>query len=543
MAVLADLAESERYLLAILQDQSGIDIAELLWEDHTSPDDIFRCYDYQYPWYRTKAKSQIDQCARAIGKSLGIQMRAFAFPFTHAGEEMLITAPELIHLDPVTRYVEDRIVSTRVGREFLKTGGKSTGFTHRPFEATFRNGSSIKGRIPQKDGRGVKGMHPLKLEMDEAQDYPEPGWVELGETLKFGDENATWRAHGVSRGERDRYYKQTQKDSGWYVHRITAMHRPDWTKEERIAKAQLYGSRDHPDYRRNILGLHGDATSALFVLHRLMACVDTNESSNYNQDLYYHVRVNDEMLMERGIPIEEYMLFPASHKAYDRVWVGMDIGLTNHPSEIMIFGEESVDRRDAAKNDGESNVRLKAIGRIHLERISAPNQRRVLEAVWEFYHPKAIALDRTGLGLPIYQEIMESNNAPFAASIRAYNFSEKIIVGYDTEDADDDDPLGKPIMANVLEYASDMLRLYVDQKMLHLPYDAQLIREFQGVSYSMGRSNTDAYGKRHFHKGTAHALDGCRMMVVAHAQEKVEMLKAITEFYEPVYDQFISPIW
>ena len=68
------------------------------------------------------------------------------------------------------------------------------------------------GRIPQKDGKGVKGMHPKKLEMDEAQDYPEPGWVELGETLKYGEEDATWRSHGVSRGVRDRYYKQTQPE-------------------------------------------------------------------------------------------------------------------------------------------------------------------------------------------------------------------------------------------------------------------------------------------------------------------------------------------
>lgn len=544
MGAVADLSEDERYLLAILQDQSGVDIAEFCWVDRTSTDSIFRCYDFQYPWYRTQAKQQIDQCARAIGKSMGIQMRAFAFPFTHAGEEMLITAPELIHLDPVTKYIEERISACRLGREFLKTAGKATGFTHRPFEATFRNGATIKGRIPQKDGKGVKGMHPLKLEMDEAQDYPEPGWVELGETLKFGDENATWRAHGVSRGERDRYYKQTQADSGWFVHRITAMHRPDWTATERKAKAELYGSRDHPDYRRNILGLHGDATSSLFVLHRLMACVDTNENSSFNQELYYHVRITDEMLMERQLPIDELLLFPASHRAYDRIWVGMDVGLTNHPSEIMIFGEESVDPRrglDKASDDSlVAGVRLKALSRIHLERISAPNQRRVLEAVFEFYRPQAIAMDRTGLGLPIFQEIQEMGNRPFIQSMRAYNFSEKIVVGYDTEDADDDNPFGSPIMANVLEYASDMLRLYVDQKQLRLPYDSQLIREFQGVTYTMGRSNTDAYGKRHFHKGTAHALDACRMMVVAHAQEKVEMTKGVVEVFEPVMDTFMA---
>src|SRR5437868_7810144 len=115
-------------------------------------------------------------------------------------------------------------------------------------------------------------MHPRKLEIDEGQDYPLSGWIELMETLKYGDENSTWRIHGVSRGVRDKYYQLCQPESGYYVHRLTGMHRPDWTQEERKAKAEYYGSRNHPDYRRNVLGLHGDALSPLFVLSRLMQC-------------------------------------------------------------------------------------------------------------------------------------------------------------------------------------------------------------------------------------------------------------------------------
>jgi hypothetical protein len=157
MSALADLSEEEKYLYAILMDQSGIDPAEFSWTDDTSDDFVFRCWDYQYPWYRTRAKFQIDQCARAIGKSVGIQMRAWAFAFTNPGQEMLITAPELIHLDPVTQAIENRIVGSRLSREFLKQGGTSKGFSHRPFEARFRNGARILGRIPQKDGKGVKG--------------------------------------------------------------------------------------------------------------------------------------------------------------------------------------------------------------------------------------------------------------------------------------------------------------------------------------------------------------------------------------------------
>jgi len=539
MSVIADLTEEERYLYAILQDQSGIDIAEFSWTDETSKDFVFRCWDFQYPWYRNRSKFQIDQCARAIGKSVGIQMRAWAFAFTNPGEEMLITAPEMIHLDPVTKNIEDRILSTRLSKEFLKKSGTSNGITHRPFGVNFRNGSRIVGRIPQKDGRGVKGQHPKKLEMDEAQDYPEPGWVELGETLKYGEEDATWRAHGVSRGVRDRYYKQTQPESGWFVHKVTAMHRPDWTSEERAAKAELYGSRDHPDYRRNILGLHGDASSALFVLTRLMQCVDQDQNSHYNMSEYYHERINDEKVRDTQMPIEALLDFPASHRAYERVWVGMDVGMTNHPSEILVMGEEYPQSKTGGHRADLPDMRLKTLARVHLERISSPDQRRVLNKIWDFYRPRAISMDRTGLGLPIFQEIVESKIPGFSAAMRGYNFSEKIIIGYEDTDEDvyDPDDLVE-IKANVLEYSSDMLRLYVDQRQILLPWDIDMIREFQGQTYVVSKSNTDAYGKKQFNKGKFHALDAARMAILGHLQEKIDAQRLIAQD-EPVFDMFL----
>ena len=541
---LADLSEEEKYLYAILQDHSGIDQAEFTWTDETSPDNLFRCYDYQYGWYRDRSKFQIDQCGRAVGKSVGMQMRAWAFPFTNPGEEMLLTAPELIHLDPVTKLVEDRIMSVRMSREFLKKAGQSNGITHRPFEARFRNGSRIVGRIPQKDGKGVKGMHPKKLEMDEGQDYPEPGWVELGETLKYGEEDSTWRTHGVSRGVRDRYYKQTQPESGWKVHRVTAMHRPDWGPEERAAKAELYGSRDHPDYRRNILGLHGDASSALFVLSRLMECVDQNQTSVYNTEEYHHVRIHDERLRDTGMPIEALLEFPMTHKRFERIWVGMDVGMTNHPSEILIMGEEAPATQRGGKVEGLPTKRLRTIARVHLERISSPDQRRVLEAIWEFYRPKAIAMDRTGLGLPIYQEIMASGPPGMVRAMRGYNFSEKIVIGYEElERRNSDEPFDvedlTEIKANVLEYSSDMLRLMIDNKQLKLPWDIDLIREFQGQTYVVTKSTTDAYGKKRFNQGKFHALDAARMAVLGHLQEHIDGLKQIVDVEEPVLDMFL----
>jgi hypothetical protein len=865
MAVVEALTEEESYLIAILMDPSGVDIAEFLWQDPNEQDNLFRCYPFQYPWYRNDAKKQIDQCARAIGKSVGIQMRGFAFPFTNPGQEMLITAPELIHLDPVTKNIEDRLMSTRLSREMLKSGNQSSGITHRPFEAKFRNGSKIIGRIPQKDGKGVKGcvaagtlvltragmvpienvkigdevfthmgrwkkvtanfrfenpdgyviaggghrglvtsdnhrmygrrnanpqrarkleradwvavddeelpdryylgsptrfpaepmpqrfdsaplmwavgryvadghltyakkndkltsgrmhiivddhhvdavldrldeaglnpsakrrehngtydvecsdtelcrlieehfgrhadgktipvwllgaddklreaflqgylsrdghwdaakkrwqagtaskvlavnlrllgqtlgytaalswvdvkpnkmsaaplrswrvtlsesnrnvvvddeiawqkirsvtpikdipvvhdltveddhsyladglishnMHPRWLEMDEAQDYPEPGWIELVETLRYGDPTARWRAHGVSRGVRDYYYKISNQPD-WFVHKVTAMHRPDWTDEERRSKADLYGSRESADYRRNILGLHGDAMSSLFVLHRLMACVDSNESSDYNSNVYTHIRISDEYLKDVGLPIEQLIEkdLPLTHKSFKRVWIGMDVGMTNHPTEILVYGAEPKpnDRRGAT--DGE---RIRVLTRVHLERISGQDQLRVMNFLAEFYRPLAFGMDRTGLGLPIFQVAQDPSmsNTFLAKAVRGYNFSEKIVVGFEApEDSDDPwkpyvSPEDRAIMGNVLEYSSDTLRLLVDQARMVLPWDTDMLKEFQGQMFYIKTSATNPYGKKEFNKGKFHALDAARMAALAWSQESIE---------------------
>lgn len=469
--------------------------------------------------------------------SNGIQMRAFAFPFTNPGEEMLLTAPEMIHLDPVTRAVERRLMAVRLSREMLKTSGTSSGFTHRPFEATFRNGARIVGRIPQMDGKGVKGMHPLKLEIDESQDYPEPGWVELGETLKFGNDKSQWRAHGVSRGVRDRFFKITQPGSGWYVHRITAMHREDWSPEQRAAKAEMYGSREHADYKRNILGEHGDASSSLFVLHRLMAQCDQDETSEYNTQVYRSIRINDEQLRDSGADIAFLLDFPKAHEKWKRFWCGMDVGMTNHPTEILVFGEDWAAGR-GAKAIPEGRLRL--LLRVHLERISAPDQRKVMEAIYRHYRPQGFGMDRTGLGLPIFSEIATSHSQ-LGRVLRGYNFSEKIAVGRDyregvIEHGAEDDP--QQIMANVLEYSSDVLRELVDSAMIYLPWDIELLREFQGQSFTLAKGATDAYGRRRaFNKGSFHALDAARMAAIDWKLAQVDL--GGDEVIAEVYDSFL----
>lgn len=521
MAVLEMLTEEECYLWAILSDPSGLDQAEFSWTAMENDDLCFRAWPYQWKWWRDRSPQQIDQCGRSVGKSLSIKVRSFAFPFIHPGQEMVITAPEGNHLDAITDVIETAYLNNRLGREMLATGRRG-GITHRPFHMNFANGARIMGRIPQRDGKGVKGIHPIWLELDEAQDYPDAGWVEIFETVKQGHEGAMWRAHGVTRGLRDYFYKFTQPDSGWSVHRYCGMHRPTWTDEERQSQIAKYGSRDHPDYRRNVMGLHGDTTNPLFVLHRLMACVDTQTDSDYNTTEYYYKKINNEMVLDSNDEVLPWLQdIPRSHLAdYKQFWIGMDVGYTNDPSAIVVFAESKDKKNDQPK--------LKLISRILLERIKNPHQVEVILYLLSLYKPRAFSMDKTGVGLPLYQDLQErtKNSKAVLDSIKGYNFSSKILVDFDQAIEIDEmigDPMDAKIERNVLEYSSDKLRQMVDQNRIILPWDKPLISEFQLPTWTANKSGVDMYGrKKSYSKGSFHTLDATRMAVLGYAQYAIE---------------------
>ena len=547
MAVVESLTEEECYLASIFDDVSGLDLAEFSFTDEENEDSCWRAWPFQWSWYRCTDPLQIDQCARSVGKSQSLAIRAFVFPFVFPGNEMVITAPELVHLEPITTKIESIFFSSTLGRAMLQRGRSAV--THRPFQMNFVNGARIIGRIPQKDGKGVKGIHPLWLELDEAQDFPEAGWKELIETLKRGKDGAVWRAHGVTRGVRDYFYKlSADPNTKWTVHKWTAMHRPNWTNEEREEKIAMYGGREDPDYKRNILGEHGDSVSPIFVLHRLMACVDDNKSSDYNTDEYYHAYIKDSMIDQYygNSDIISLLELPSFHlKSGTNFWIGMDVGVTNHPSEILIFREElpgsdeirELKKRNKAIPDQKTS-RLKLVGRISLVRISTPDQVRVILHLIDFYRPKAFSVDKTGLGLPLFQEIQEQNTH-MATTIKGYNFSSKILVDFDrTVEVDpwDDQVKEAGIHRNVVEYSTDRLRKLVDEKRLWLPWDEELIGEFQGQTYRVTRTAMNQYGRREYSMGQFHALDAARMAILGWSQETIDVLTKQKE--TPVLDQF-----
>lgn len=539
MTAIPDLTEEEAYLVSILMDPSGIEFAEFAKYDPTSKDGCYRVWDFQYPLYRSKETYQIDWCSRAIGKTQGIIMRMTGFVFSYSGQEAMILAPSQNHLQPIVDKLELEVKGTRLLREMLPKG-RSDGIKHAPnFQMMFSNGTKILGRIPGLKGKNTKGVHSVVIETDESQEFEDETWVEILESLERTQQDAVWRAHGVSRGSRDKFYKFTMgedPDLPWFVHRYPAMYRPTWSDEERRQKIALYGgTRDNVDYKRNIFGDHGDVGNRLFVMTRLSNCTRVQETPwaiEYNKDVYYQARLNDEAVRSSKQPIEFFIDPPQNHFSdeYIAYYAGQDFGFTNDPSELLVFGEVALNKQQSV---------LRLLTRVHMMRISAPDQAAIIRHVFDTYGTRLrrFTMDKSGNGLPVWQELdpesagtsMAQRRTPdhICQRIKGYGFSEKIIVELDDRELEKKEkPEDAVIKQTIVEYGMAEMRKLVDRYPdggIELPYDKELLAEWQGAEQVYTRDETSSGVRKALKKdGGLHTLDAAMLCIAGKSLMKVE---------------------
>jgi hypothetical protein len=328
------------------------------------------------------------------------------------------------------------------------------------------------------------------------------------------------------------------------------MHRPMWSDEERRAKIAIYGgSQDNVDYRRNIYGDHGDATNPVFVLSRLLECVRIQESSwatEYNESIYAQVKINDDLLRSSGAPIDHFLQLPGSHlhEQYSSFWAGMDVGYTHDPSEILVAG---VTKHPTDK--GADLLRL--LARIHLMRISAADQAHVVRALFDFYGPRLqrFSVDKTGNGLPLWQELdpeavgtqLERRRTPehISQRIKGYGFAQKVAVEFDDRElVGKETAVDAVIQKNVVEFATDELRKIVDMGRIELPYDRELLTEWQGQEIQYVRDEGSASGRKtKYSGGSLHTLDAAKMLVAGKTLMHIEEALKVREVRTPRLDR------
>ncbi len=219
---------------------------------------------------------------------------------------------------------------------------------------------------------------------------------------------------------------------------------------------------------------------------------------------------------------------PGGYSAY---WAGMDVGLTNHPSEIMVHGQRK------------GTDMLELLLRVQMQRVDAKDQNFVIARIFDIYGQKLhFGIDKTGLGAPIYQYTREE---PFADRVYGFGFSEKVVVAIEDRELKEGEDLEDLVKyRNFIEASTDWLRNnHVDIQNYRLPNDDEVIREFQGQTVTtVHGGNGDPYGaKRQYSKIGFHALDGVKCAIGAkYIPPLEEMVKNMKPKQEPVYDLFLG---
>jgi hypothetical protein len=445
-------------------------------------------------------------------------------------------------LIPIGKVIEARIEGCRLLRECLKKDRPGqTGFSHNPFGVEYADGTQIVGRIPNRDGKGVKGQHQRDLLVDEGQDYPDPGYTELQETV-MKDDDFTYQIYGVHRGARGGEFSRRAAGGVFNTHSITAMQRPTWSKEEKEAAIDIYGGVNSPDYRRNILGEPGAASSPIFVIARLMACVDQNPESYYNTSQYVEQTLRWEDFAELGVTLEQIIDLPYDLKS-DRIIAGVDLGLTNSPTVCSIFAE--IDYK--AKGEHAKRKRLALIRRITLERFKSKEIRQLCYQVWKWRQDiLGIGIDITGLGFPMFQEMESDESYPeeFKQAVRGWKFNEKIEYDVEQRKIEETDMYNyalpeesEVVKLTVIEATTNYLREWVDSGELLLPMDREVVEDLLAENIQRINDVSRLTGSKKPNR--FHILDSFRMASLIDKLDRQEV--SYGELHHgPILDGFLD---
>jgi hypothetical protein len=272
-----------------------------------------------------------------------------------------------------------------------------------------------------------------------------------------------------------------------------------------------------------------------------MACVDQDPGSEYNQDIYAEVHIQYEdlqgrspvMMLDGKLSGAHKIGWAGAPKGYSAYYAGMDVGATIDPTEILVFGQRA----------GTSKEQLDLLTRVQMLRISMEDQEAIVGEIFRFYGDKLITfgIDRTGLGFPVWERLAKRFNKK-NERVKGYNFSGKYAVALEDREMEEKETVEDLVIErNIVEFASDALREVVDAKSFLLPFDRELLIEWQGQSYTITKATGGPYGmKKQYSQGSFHTLDAGKVMIAGKRLHALDEMLNAKQQQGPVLDAFLG---
>lgn len=191
-------------------------------------------------------------------------------------------------------------------------------------QRTYRLHTRIAG---QRGENNVVGLHVPFILIDEAQLFPLGTWTQLQPVLNQWEERTQFFIAGVPNGLQDSVlYVVDTGDPTWKKYVIPATENPYWSREDHERAKQRYGGEQSDDFRRLVLGEHGEAVFSVITY-------DAIKTESY--PFYSYVYKDVDRMKRRSF--EHALGIPKLPHDAQPLYFSIDTGF-NDPTVIQLIG-------------------------------------------------------------------------------------------------------------------------------------------------------------------------------------------------------------
>lgn len=408
--------------------------------------------------------------ARATGKTFTLSSLMHWLLINNAfpGDYIIYSVPNKVHLKPVWDIMVRELRTNSFLKHFIS---RTTGINASEFIIRLLNSTTLMCRITGNDGTGrnVVGLHTPFFLIDEAALYEWKSWIEMQPTINKHTPGYRLIVAGVHSGVRDEnvLYFVDQISDSFTKHRHSALENPRYSEKQHQDDIKRYGGVDSDDYIRNVLGLPGRPSYAIF--DRSLMSI-----SNYPT---FKIVLDGLRLKE---DISEYlnhlrMLPPLPDEARDCI-IGVDLGYSPDPTAIWVMYKNR------------SGV-FKFHAKIRMNKVSYPLQMKLLDYLDSKYKPLVIGIDEGNTGKSEIQRLKLDPalaHKNYAERVVPVAFKSNIIMGKDAEGEDIKQEL-KPFIVTVAQEFTNSGRL------VYTSTDYDFISELERMTHTKTANGNDVY--------------------------------------------------
>jgi len=236
---------------------------------------LWRLYPYQADALRYPGHT-VARCAAEVGKTRGIVAAQIHSAYFRRGDQLIGAST-----DGALEDIWDELMFQLSSSPLLRAAWDKDGSKVKPYrKCKWKNGNIIHLRPAAHDGRAFRGVHVRRrADMDEAALIDNrQTWAEFFRACKEGCIIGLWSVPVAMATEYSRIasrapFFEAERAASFNHRRFVLVHwsrpmMPTWTAARDAEMVELFGGRDTPGYRRNVLGEDAEPEHTVFPRER-----------------------------------------------------------------------------------------------------------------------------------------------------------------------------------------------------------------------------------------------------------------------------------